>query len=125
MDCRCVRRLTGGCYGFFIGCFERGDGVYFYHCAIPRIWQFGPGVVNMLSFSAVVSMIVGNLFALRQQNLKRFMAFSSIAQMGYLLIGISAVSMIGITSVVYFILIYIFSNLGYFRGYCCYLRING
>jgi NADH-quinone oxidoreductase subunit N len=68
----------------------------------------------MLAFSAVVSMIVGNLFALRQQNLKRFMAFSSIAQMGYLLIGISAVTMLGVTSVVYFILIYIFSNLAIF-----------
>jgi NADH-quinone oxidoreductase subunit N len=67
-----------------------------------------------LALSAVITMVTGNLFALRQDNLKRFMAFSSIAQMGYLLIGISAVSAIGITSVVYFILIYIFSNLAAF-----------
>ncbi|MFI5205663.1 MAG: NADH-quinone oxidoreductase subunit N, partial [Candidatus Paceibacterales bacterium] len=65
-------------------------------------------------FSAIITMITGNLFALRQQNLKRFMAFSSIAQVGYLLIGISGVSMIGVTSVVYFVLIYIFSNLAAF-----------
>ncbi len=76
--------------------------------SMSRVWY------NMLAFSAIVSMIVGNLFALRQQNLKRFMAFSSIAQMGYLLIGVSAVSMIGVTSVVYFILIYLFSNLAIF-----------
>lgn len=67
-----------------------------------------------LAVSAAVTMIVGNLFALRQQNLKRFFAFSSIAQVGYLLIGISSASQIGVASVVYFILIYVFSNLAAF-----------
>ena len=68
----------------------------------------------MLALSAVITMIIGNLFALRQNNLKRFFAFSSIAQVGYLLIGISGVSVLGIASVVYFILIYVFSNLAAF-----------
>ena len=68
----------------------------------------------MLTLSAVITMIIGNLFALRQNNLKRFFAFSSIAQVGYLLIGISGVSILGIASVVYFILIYVFSNLAAF-----------
>ena len=67
-----------------------------------------------LAFSAVINMIVGNIFAIRQQNLKRFFAFSSIAQMGYVLIGISSASQIGVASVVYFILIYVFSNLAAF-----------
>lgn len=68
----------------------------------------------LLITGAVVSMVVGNLFALRQDNLKRFLAFSSIAQMGYLLIGIASISQIGIASVVYFILVYVFSNLAAF-----------
>ncbi|HWB63678.1 MAG TPA: NADH-quinone oxidoreductase subunit N, partial [Chitinophagales bacterium] len=68
----------------------------------------------MLAFAAIISMVVGNLFALRQTNLKRFMAFSSIAQVGYLLIGISGGTQMGIASVVYFILIYVFSNLAAF-----------
>jgi NADH-quinone oxidoreductase subunit N len=59
-------------------------------------------------------MIVGNLFALRQQNIKRFLAFSSIAQVGFILVGISSNSLEGSTSVVYFLLIYIFSNLAAF-----------
>jgi NADH-quinone oxidoreductase subunit N len=59
-------------------------------------------------------MIIGNLFALRQQNMKRFLAFSSIAQMGFILVGLSAQSAAGSTSVIYFILVYIFSNLGAF-----------
>jgi NADH-quinone oxidoreductase subunit N len=60
-------------------------------------------------------MIIGNLFALRQQNIKRFLAFSSIAQVGFILVGISSGDpLIGTTSVVYFILVYIFSNLAAF-----------
>jgi NADH-quinone oxidoreductase subunit N len=59
-------------------------------------------------------MIVGNLFALRQQNIKRFLAFSSIAQVGFILVGMTSNSPAGISSVVYFILIYTFSNLAAF-----------
>ena len=59
-------------------------------------------------------MTLGNLFAIRQDNLKRFLAFSSIAQVGYLLIGISGSSVDGMTSVIYFVLVYIFSNLAAF-----------
>lgn len=68
----------------------------------------------MLAITAVITMVTGNLFALRQENLKRFFAFSSITQVGYLLISISAVASIGIASVVYFILIYVFSNIAAF-----------
>ncbi len=63
---------------------------------------------------SIATMIIGNLFALRQQNMKRFLAFSSIAQVGFILIGISGYSALGSSAVVYFILIYIFSNLGAF-----------
>jgi NADH-quinone oxidoreductase subunit N len=59
-------------------------------------------------------MIVGNLFALRQQNIKRFLAFSSIAQVGFILVGISSNSIQGTASVVYFVLVYVFSNLAAF-----------
>mgnify|MGYP000884849832 CR=1 FL=1 len=44
--------------------------------------------------------------------MKRFLAFSSIAQAGFILLGIMVGSKIGMTSVIYFILTYIFSNLG-------------
>jgi NADH-quinone oxidoreductase subunit N len=76
--------------------------------SMATTWYF------VLACTAVVTMVIGNLFALRQTNLKRFLAFSSIAQVGYLLIGISGASQIGIASVVYFILIYVFSNLAAF-----------
>ncbi|MCW3118708.1 MAG: NADH-quinone oxidoreductase subunit [Chitinophagaceae bacterium] len=69
---------------------------------------------NMIFLLSVVTMITGNLFALRQQNMKRFLAFSSIAQVGFILIGLSGQSAEGAASVIYFILVYLFSNLGAF-----------
>jgi NADH-quinone oxidoreductase subunit N len=69
---------------------------------------------NMIFLISVATMIIGNLFALRQQNMKRFLAFSSIAQVGFILVGLSAQSDKGSASVIYFVLIYIFSNLGAF-----------
>jgi NADH-quinone oxidoreductase subunit N len=69
---------------------------------------------NMLFLISVLTMIIGNLFALRQQNMKRFLAFSSIAQVGFILIGITGQSADGSASVIYFVLVYIFSNLAAF-----------
>jgi NADH-quinone oxidoreductase subunit N len=69
---------------------------------------------NMVMILSIATMIIGNLFALRQQNIKRFLAFSSIAQVGFILVGISSNSIEGTSSVVYFILIYVFSNLAAF-----------
>ncbi|MFN8242862.1 MAG: NADH-quinone oxidoreductase subunit N [Ferruginibacter sp.] len=69
---------------------------------------------NMLMVLSVATMIVGNLFALRQDNIKRFLAFSSIAQVGFILVGISSSDISGTHAVIYFVLIYIFSNLAAF-----------
>lgn len=69
---------------------------------------------NVLVVLSVATLIIGNLFALRQQNMKRFLAFSSIAQVGFILVGMTGQSAIGNASVVYFILVYVFSNLGAF-----------
>jgi NADH-quinone oxidoreductase subunit N len=69
---------------------------------------------NMVMLLSIITMIIGNLFALRQQNIKRFLAFSSIAQVGFILVSITANSPEGISSVVYFILIYVISNLAAF-----------
>jgi len=64
--------------------------------------------------TSVLTMTVGNLFAIRQQNLKRFLAFSSISQAGYILLGFIGGNQLGMASVIYYVLVYIFSNLGAF-----------
>jgi NADH-quinone oxidoreductase subunit N len=63
---------------------------------------------------SILTMTIGNLFAIRQQNIKRFLAFSSIAQAGFLLLGVISGTQTGMTAVIYFALIYIFSNLAAF-----------
>lgn len=68
----------------------------------------------MIYTLAVMTMTIGNLFALRQDNLKRFLAFSSIAQAGFILLGILNAGELGMTSIVYFVLVYVFTNLGAF-----------
>jgi NADH-quinone oxidoreductase subunit N len=75
---------------------------------IIATWQ------KIIYVSAVLTMTIGNLFAIRQQNLKRFLAFSSISQAGYILLGFIGGNQLGMASVIYYILVYIFSNLAVF-----------
>ncbi len=62
----------------------------------------------------VITITVGNLFAIRQNNLKRFLAFSSISQAGYIVLGILAGTGMGMATVVFYILAYLFSNFAAF-----------
>ena len=76
--------------------------------------KLAPVYNHILYLISVLTMTIGNLFALRQKNMKRFLAFSSIAQAGFILLGILGGNVLGMTSVIYFVLVYIFSNLGAF-----------
>jgi len=75
---------------------------------LMHVWE------NIIYVVAIATMTIGNLFALRQKNMKRFLAYSSIAQAGFILLGLIAGTQLGAATVVYFILIYIFSNLAAF-----------
>lgn len=76
--------------------------------------QAAPIWYNILVILSITTLVLGNLFAIRQQNIKRFLAYSSIAQVGFILVGISAGIPASSTAVVYFVLIYVFSNLAAF-----------
>ncbi len=76
--------------------------------AIIGTWQ------KTIYVTSILTMTIGNLFAIRQQNLKRFLAFSSISQAGYILLGFIGGNQLGMASVIYYILVYVFSNLGAF-----------
>lgn len=75
---------------------------------LMHIWE------NLIYIIAIATMFIGNLFALRQQNMKRFLAFSSIAQAGFILLGFMTGNQLGVATVVYFVLVYVFSNLAAF-----------
>ena len=71
----------------------------------------------MLYALIILTITVGNLFAIRQRNLKRFLAFSSISQAGYIMLGVIAYTLdsaMGEAALMYYILVYIFSNLAAF-----------
>ena len=73
-----------------------------------RVWEW------MLYALIILTITVGNLFAIRQRNMKRFLAFSSVSQAGYIMLGIIAFNTMGVAAMIYYILVYIFSNLAAF-----------
>jgi NADH-quinone oxidoreductase subunit N len=75
---------------------------------IQPMWQ------EVLYATSILTMTIGNLFAIRQQNVKRFLAFSSIAQAGFIMLGIVGGTTLGMATVIYFVLVYVFSNLAAF-----------
>ena len=68
----------------------------------------------MLYALIILTITVGNLFAIRQNNMKRFLAFSSISQAGYIMLGVVGCNEMGLAAMMYYILVYIFSNLAAF-----------
>jgi len=99
----------------FLSVVSKGAAVFIFMSALYKVFGAVSGLwVYLLAILSVATMIIGNLFAIRQQNIKRFLAFSSITQAGYILIGIASGTLQGPASVVYFILVYLFSNLAAF-----------
>ena len=68
----------------------------------------------LLAFVAATSMIVGNLMAIAQSSLKRLLAYSGVAQAGYILIGVIAGGQSGLAAVLYYLFVYMFMNFGAF-----------
>ena len=78
---------------------------------------FGPMIdywEYMLYVVIVLSITIANLFAIRQSELKRFMAFSSISQAGYIMLAVIGGSQMGMTSLMYYVLVYIVANMAVF-----------
>jgi NADH-quinone oxidoreductase subunit N len=90
--------------------------------ADPAVIPYWVIVVAALS---VFSMTLGNALAIPQRNIKRLLAYSSIAHAGYALIGVAALSELGIASVVFYLLVYVITNLAAFGIVAAFLRITG
>jgi NADH-quinone oxidoreductase subunit N len=108
---------------FFMGTFPAGfevDG--------QQIQVFWTGLITLVS---IASMTLGNVLALRQSNMKRMLAYSSIAQAGYALIGVAALQgsdqtqVFAISSVAFYMFMYTFSNLLVFAGVIHYAETAG
>jgi NADH-quinone oxidoreductase subunit N len=99
----------------YLSVISKGSAVFAFMCILfkafgnyPQYWQ------QILWWGIVITITVGNIFAMRQKNLKRFLAFSSISQAGYIMLGVIAGTDAGMTATVYYIFIYLFTNLAAF-----------
>ncbi|MBT4885493.1 MAG: NADH-quinone oxidoreductase subunit N [Legionellales bacterium] len=87
--------------------------------AMLRLFVFALAVEHVLwskifLLLAIASIIVGNLVALKQTNLKRLLAYSSIAHMGYMLLGVATADSYGYSASLFYIIVYIVANLAVF-----------
>ena len=82
-------------------------------------WELLLGIVIMLTIT------VGNLFAIRQSELKRFMAFSSISQAGYIMLAVLGGSQMGATALTFYVLVYVVANMAVFTVISVVEQNNG
>lgn len=76
--------------------------------ALQNMWQ------DVLWIVILVTITVGNLFAMRQKNMKRFLAFSSVSQAGYIMLSVFTGTSFGMAATIFYIFVYVFSNLAAF-----------
>lgn len=84
-----------------------------------------PYWVIVIAALSVFSMTLGNALAIPQKNIKRLLAYSSISHAGYALIGVAALSELGIASVVFYLIVYVVTNLAAFGIVAAFWRISG
>ncbi|GAB6120253.1 NADH-quinone oxidoreductase subunit N [Dysgonomonas termitidis] len=75
---------------------------------LADVWQ------NIIWIIILLTITIGNLFALRQKNMKRFLAFSSISQAGYIMLSVFTGTAEGMAATMFYIFVYVFSNLAAF-----------
>ena len=75
---------------------------------LTEFWEY------MLYIVIVLSITIANLFAIRQSELKRFMAFSSISQAGYIMLAVIGSSQMGMAALMYYVLVYVVANMAVF-----------
>ena len=80
---------------------------------------------SILAVLSAITMTLGNLVAMKQTNIKRLLAYSSVAHAGYAMIGVVAVTELGVTSVVFYLLAYIVTNLAAFGIVMAFERVTG
>ena len=86
---------------------------------LVEYWEY------MLYIVIVLSITIANLFAIRQSELKRFMAFSSISQAGYIMLAVIGASQTGMASLMYYVLVYVVANMAVFTVISTVEQNNG
>ncbi|MDB5264258.1 MAG: NADH-quinone oxidoreductase subunit [Adhaeribacter sp.] len=92
----------GGMMALLIRFFTQTDGYRY------------PSLILIFTIIAIASMLAGNLLALRQKNIKRLLAYSSIAHLGYILVAFLAGNRLGVEAVSFYLVAYFITSLGAF-----------
>jgi NADH-quinone oxidoreductase subunit N len=92
------------------GCRWRGGGGY--GCVF--IERAGPGRASAAALLGALTIVAGNLMAIPQTDAKRLLAYSGIAHIGYMLLGVAALSPYGVAMLLFYLVAYLFSNMGAF-----------
>ena len=99
----------------YLSVISKGAAAFALLCIMIKAFANYPGTwQTFLWWIIVITITIGNLFALRQKNMKRFLAFSSISQAGYIMLGVIAGTPQGMAAMVYYVFIYLFTNLAAF-----------
>jgi len=100
----------------YLSVISKGSAAFAFLVILAQVFgQFYSDVWEWMLYALIILTItVGNLFAIRQRNMKRFLAFSSVSQAGYIMLGIIGFNGMGLAAMMYYILVYIFSNLAAF-----------
>lgn len=86
---------------------------------LTEYWEY------LLYIVIVLSITIANLFAIRQTELKRFMAFSSISQAGYIMLAVIGASQAGMAALMYYVLVYVVANMAVFTVISTVEQNNG
>jgi NADH-quinone oxidoreductase subunit N len=90
--------------------------------ALPELHNFW---IQLFLALAVLTIVLGNLVAIPQTNIKRMLAYSSISQAGYLLLGVVSFSVLGVGAIMYYAMLYVFGNMGAFMAATAFYNADG
>lgn len=99
----------------YLSVVSKGSAVFVLMTILIKV--FAPIIMEwqqMLYGIIIVTITIANLFAIRQKNLKRLLAFSSISQAGYIMLAVISGTAVGMTALVYYVLVYLVANLAIF-----------
>lgn len=99
----------------YLSVISKGAAAFVLFVVLLKVFAPIISEANLAFFWIIIfSITLANIFAVRQNNIKRFMAFSAISQAGYLVLGVMNVTPQGMTAMVYYLLVYLAANLGVF-----------
>ncbi len=100
----------------YLSVISKGSAAFAFLVVLTQVFsQVYAGMWEWMLYALIILTItVGNLFAIRQTNMKRFLAFSSISQAGYIMLAVVGDNPMGVAALIFYILVYIFSNLAAF-----------